>query len=96
MRQCILHPPPPLQHIRTKLDPVFRVKPALHALVGLTPPTPDIALIQLAPQLGDVGGQVADDGRVLEEVVALGLAAPAVERLVAEVRVEPVGLLACG
>ncbi len=64
--------------------------------MGLTPPTPDVRLIELPTQLGDVGGEVADDGGVLEEVVALGFAAPAVEGFVAEVRVVPVGVLAGG
>lgn len=56
----------------------------------LTPSTPDILTIELPAQLRDVGGKVADDGRVLQEVVALGFAAPAVEGLVAQVHVGPV------
>ena len=96
MGHRILDHGPVLQHISTELDAVFGVEAAQHPLVGLTPPAADVGLVEFAAQLGDVGGEVADDGRVLEEVVALGLAAAAVELLVAQVDVLPVGYLARG
>lgn len=94
MRQRILHPAPPLQHIRTQLDPIRGVKPPHHPLMRLAPPTADVGAVQLPAQLLDVVRQVADDGRVLQQVVALRLAARAVDGFVAPVCVRPVGGLA--
>ncbi len=91
VRQRVLHLLPPLEHIGTELDAVAGIKPALHPLVRLTPPTPDVAAVELPAQLRNITGQVADDGRVLQEMVALRFAAAAVEGFVAEVSVAPVG-----
>ena len=80
----------PIPHlIRTNQYPMLGTKPPPlpnHPPIlrhpRRTPPTHDILLVQRPVQRGDLVPQKGDDGRVLEEVGAVGLAARAVARLV--------------
>lgn len=96
MRHRVLDPAPALEQVGAQLDAEPGIEAAEHALVRLAAPAADVALVQSAAELVDVGVQEADDGRVFQQVVALGLAAAAVDRLVAQVHIVPVGLLAPG
>lgn len=81
--QGVLDPVSALQDVRAELDAVLGIEAALHPLMGLAAAAADVGFVELAAQLLDAGGQEADDGRVLQQPVALGLAAAAVDGLVA-------------
>jgi hypothetical protein len=91
MRHRVLHLLARLHVVGAQLDPVRLVEAALHA--RLAAPAVHVVFAQVAAQLPDVVAHEANDGRVLQQPVALRLAPLAVDRLVPHVRVVPVLLL---
>ena len=94
MRKRILQMAPIPKLIRTKLDPIIMIKPTRMPMH--TPSANDIIRVQLPAQLGDILVQEANDGTVLEQVVAVFFAAGAVLFFVPYVDVKSVEFFAFG